>query len=309
MPSPSVCAVVVTFNRKNILIDCLFSLIRAERQPDKIVVVDNASTDGTADLVRQTFPQIFIVQLAENTGCAGGFKAGIAAALLSGCALIWLMDDDHVGRPDTLLRLSEAAEYSDYGVFGCVLLSPADERTLTSRFVVAGRLCCTYQELLSASPSDGFIRQTPTPFNGVLYRSDVLRRIGLPDERLFIRGDELDYWLRLQQANIGAVIVVAARMSHPSMFHHEFSVAPFLPIRLTAHYTESLLKNYCLFRNRAFCFKKYKRYRTLIIDIPRYVLFFVVNRRADIRGLAFWVKAYLHGLLGIFGYERRYLSA
>ena len=309
MSSPSVCAVIVTFNRKRVLVDCLSALIAGVRQPDKIVVVDNASTDGTANLVREKFPGVLVVRLGENRGCAGGFKAGIQAALLSGCSLIWLMDDDHVARPDTLLRLSEAARNNGYGVFGCVLTSPNDENTLTSRFVLGGRWCFTYQELLSAAPLEGLIRQIPTPFNGVLYRSEVLERIGLPDERLFIRGDELDYWLRLQKANIAGAIVVAARICHPAMFHHEFPVAPFLRIRLSAHCTESALKNYCLFRNRAFCFKKHRRYRALLIDIPRYVLFFLVNRRVDIRGLIFWVRAYMHGLLGIFGYERRFLSA
>lgn len=310
MTKESVCAVIVTFNRRSVLDDCLSSLLGTDRQPDKIVVIDNASTDGSADFVRQKFPQVQIVQLEKNTGCAGGFKAGIRAALLSGCALIWLMDDDHVSRPDTLLRFLEAAaENSDYEVFGCVLHSPKEENTLTSRFVIEDRLCCTYEELFSAAPVDGLIRQAPTAYNGVLYRAEVLRKIGLPDERLFIRGDDLDYWLRLEKAKVRSVIVLAARMSHPAMHHHEFPVAPFLRIGLTAHCTDSPLKNYCLFRNRAFCFKKHRRYRTLILDLLRYPLFFLINRRVDVSGLMFWFRAYLHGLLGVFGRERRFLSA
>ena len=304
----SVCAVIVTFNRKQELRACLASLMRAERTPETLIVVDNASTDGTPDFVRHEFPDVQLIRLPANTGGAGGFKAGITAALQSGHGFIWLMDDDHTAEPGTLARLLETAERTPGDAFGPVLLSPDNSDMLTTSYFARGRVCRSYSELTSALGSDTLIRQFPTPFNGVLYRSDALRTLGLPDARLFIRGDDLDYWLRMQEEGLDAVVVSTARMHHPSMFHHDFVILRAAGFILTAHYTGENLKDYCLFRNRAYCFKKYRSYRILGLDVLRYILFFVITRRADFRGLFFWARAYVHGLIGRFGYERRFLA-
>src|SRR5437870_3094389 len=83
LPQGAVCAVVVTFNRKALLRDCLESLYKQSRVPDHIVLVDNHSSDGTLDMVREAFvnrpsgPQLSIVALAENRGGAGGFATGV----------------------------------------------------------------------------------------------------------------------------------------------------------------------------------------------------------------------------------------
>lgn len=304
----SVCAVIVTFNRKQQLYACLASLLQAERIPEALIVIDNASTDGTPDFVQQEFPGVQLICLATNTGCAGGFKAGISAALESSHDFIWLMDDDHTAESDALARLLEAAKRTDFDAYGPVLLSPGTSDTLTTRHFAGAHLCQSYADLTCALGPDALIRQFPTPFNGVLYRSDALRTLGLPDGRLFIRGDDLDYWLRMQEKGLRAVIVVAARMRHPSMFHQDFVVLQTAGFTFTAHYTGEMLKDYCLFRNRAYCFKKYGSYRILGLDVLRYVLFFLVTRRADFSGLFLWTRAYVHGLIGRFGYERRFLG-
>lgn len=305
----SVCAVVVTFNRKQLLGACLTSLLQAQRTPQTIIVVDNASTDGTSDFVEHEFPNVQLIRLAANTGGAGGFKAGIAAALKSGHDFVWLMDDDHTAEPDTLARLLEAARTTVFDAFGPVLLCPGDADTLATPYFAGGRLRYFYRDLTRELGPDGFIHRFPTPFNGVLYRSGALRILGLPDDRLFIRGDDLDYWLRMHAERLDACIVVAARMHHPSMFQQDFVVLDAAGFTLTAHYTGEILKDYCLFRNRAYCFKKYGSYRILLLDIIRYLLFFLITRRADFSGLFLWARAYTHGLIGRFGYERRFLRA
>ncbi len=233
----SVCAVIVTFNRKEQLAACLKSLLQAERIPEHIVVVDNASTDGTPEFVEHEFRAVRLIRVPTNTGCAGGFKVGIQAAFETGCELIWLMDDDHTAEPDTLAHLMRAARISECDVFGSVLLVPGKSDELTTLHTVAGRRCSSYPDLISALGPGAVIDQVPTPFNGVLYRANALRSLGLPDDRLFIRGDELDYWLRIQQKGLRAVVVASARMHHPSMFHQDFVVVRGLGRTLVAHYT------------------------------------------------------------------------
>ena len=99
----------MTRNRRDLLRECLGALAAQTQSPDAIVVVDNASDDGTADMVRADFPGADLVRLEENVGGAGGFHEGVRIAHERGHAWAWLMDDDTLPRPDALERLVEAA--------------------------------------------------------------------------------------------------------------------------------------------------------------------------------------------------------
>src|SRR3954447_10197137 len=71
------CAIVVTFNRRELLAECLQALLEQTLAPDEIIVVDNASSDGTAEMVRERFPQARLEAPTENIGGAGGFHHGL----------------------------------------------------------------------------------------------------------------------------------------------------------------------------------------------------------------------------------------
>ncbi len=79
--SPRVIAVMVTYNRQQLLLEALAAVLAQSRAPDSVIVVDNASTDGTAAAVRAQFPSVRVAGLARNTGGAGGFAYGMALAL------------------------------------------------------------------------------------------------------------------------------------------------------------------------------------------------------------------------------------
>jgi GT2 family glycosyltransferase len=108
MLAPVVWAVVVTYNRRALLEQCLDALRAQTRPPDRILVVDNASTDGTAEWVRGQ-DDVVALLLDENVGGAGGFHAGMRLAHAGGADWLWLMDDDTIPRPDALERLLEPA--------------------------------------------------------------------------------------------------------------------------------------------------------------------------------------------------------
>ncbi|MFC6933555.1 glycosyltransferase [Actinomadura yumaensis] len=108
--APRVAAVVVTYERRELLTEALGALAAQTAPPAVVIVVDNASTDGTADLVRERFASADLVELSRNTGGAGGFAAGTARALELDADLIWLMDDDTVPEPGALAALLEARE-------------------------------------------------------------------------------------------------------------------------------------------------------------------------------------------------------
>ena len=92
-------AVVVTWNRRLLLEQCLQALMSQTRACDRVLVVDNASDDGTAERLAAWGDRITVLRLDRNTGGAGGFNAGVRAAVQGGADRIWLMDDDVLPEP------------------------------------------------------------------------------------------------------------------------------------------------------------------------------------------------------------------
>src|SRR5262245_26374870 len=105
-----VTAVIVTYNRRALLLESLAATCEQSRRPDSVVVIDNASTDGTAEEVRAKFADVELVTLPRNTGGAGGFAYGMALALAGGADLVWLMDDDTVPEKQALAAMLEALD-------------------------------------------------------------------------------------------------------------------------------------------------------------------------------------------------------
>lgn len=91
--APTVCAVVVTHNRPDLLARCLDHLGAQSRKPDAVVVVDNASTDDTPEVLSR-FEDVHVVTLPENSGGSGGFHRGVQEAYRLGHDWLWLLDDD-----------------------------------------------------------------------------------------------------------------------------------------------------------------------------------------------------------------------
>jgi rhamnopyranosyl-N-acetylglucosaminyl-diphospho-decaprenol beta-1,3/1,4-galactofuranosyltransferase len=112
-----VTAVVVTYNRKELLAECLDGLFRQTRPVDRILLIDNASTDGTQEFLRQRgyldASAVEYVRLPANTGGAGGFREGMRRAYASDAEWIWLMDDDVEPVPDALETMLTYSGRSD----------------------------------------------------------------------------------------------------------------------------------------------------------------------------------------------------
>src|SRR5947209_6687626 len=116
-------AVVVTFNRKALLEQNLAALDASKPKPDHVLVIDNASTDGTPEMVREKFPWADLRTLPENVGGAGGFHAGMQTAYDGGAEWIWLMDDDTIPQPDSLAKLLAARERVPAGARSPLILA------------------------------------------------------------------------------------------------------------------------------------------------------------------------------------------
>ena len=109
----NVTAIVVTYNRLPLLKQCLAALRAQTVQGFTVLLVDNASTDGTADYIKTlAMPGLVCRNPGENLGGAGGFAYGIRAAAELGCEAVWIMDDDTLPEPDALAALLAAGNLS-----------------------------------------------------------------------------------------------------------------------------------------------------------------------------------------------------
>jgi rhamnopyranosyl-N-acetylglucosaminyl-diphospho-decaprenol beta-1,3/1,4-galactofuranosyltransferase len=183
-------AVVVTHDRRYLLTEALTAIRAQNRIPDAVVVVDNASSDGTARLVRERFPWTDLLELPHNTGGAGGFAAGIARALELGSTAVWLMDDDTVPAPGALEALLSAGEHGPALVASRVIWTDGRDHPMN-----------TPRTMPSAVPGCARIRSAS--FVSVLIDAGVIRERGLPVADYFLWNDDFEYTLRLLRGRLG----------------------------------------------------------------------------------------------------------
>jgi rhamnopyranosyl-N-acetylglucosaminyl-diphospho-decaprenol beta-1,3/1,4-galactofuranosyltransferase len=210
MPSsPRVIAVVVTYNRRELLLEALGAVQAQSRPADAVIVVDNASTDGTADAVRTQYPSVQLAELAHNTGGAGGFAYGLALALDSAADLAWLMDDDTVPEPGALEAMLDARARHP----GSPDHPDRPPALIASRVVwTDGRAhpmntprtkpFATKAELLSAQQA-GCLPIRSASFVSVLVDAGVCRQRGLPQADYFLWNDDFEFTSRLLRGNTG----------------------------------------------------------------------------------------------------------
>jgi rhamnopyranosyl-N-acetylglucosaminyl-diphospho-decaprenol beta-1,3/1,4-galactofuranosyltransferase len=193
--SGSVCAVVVTFNRKDLLPGCLTALRSQTRPLDQILVVNNHSTDGTEILLGAEFADLPALHLVENRGGAGGFQAGMQWAYEQGHEWIWVMDDDIVPYPGTLEMM---LQYEDLSHF---IHSRREwpDGVINSLEAIWDLSSCSpinYGNDLSFEGNDRpWISVNYANFEGALVNRSVIDKIGYPDPRFFIFADDIVYGL------------------------------------------------------------------------------------------------------------------
>lgn len=213
--SQRVAAVVVTFNRLEKLKTVLAHLRAQTTPPTWIVVVDNASSDGTAEyLAAQDDATLDITTLTSNTGGAGGFATGMERAYDLGADLFWLMDDDCYPSATALETLvaghADAMETMPGGVpFACSLVY-FDDTELAEMNIAAPDWKWAR---LWAHGQRSFLVQTCS-FVSALYTRETVERIGLPLREYFIWFDDAAY-ARMASVGIGpGVCVLDSKVIH-----------------------------------------------------------------------------------------------
>ena len=214
--SPSTVAIVVTYNRKLLLQKCLRSLL-GQTQPCDVVIVDNASSDGTHDMLHASgmldHSRIHYLRIDENKGGAGGFQRGLSFAMSQKWQWFWLMDDDALPEKDALENLFKYAT-NPQNVYGSVAFEQSNNcgKTNLSWPVLLLRNGERINQIANLSDVEAV---DSIPFLGFFLHRGLIERIGLPDGDFFINADDLEYSLRAQNGGAKLLLVKASRIQHP----------------------------------------------------------------------------------------------
>lgn len=293
--SPLVSIIVLNYNGKQYIENCLSSLLHSDFKNYEIIFVDNASTDGSADFVRKHFPKAKIIQTKTNLGFAEGNNIG--ARYSTGTYLIFLNNDTQV-TPHWIAGMVESVQSdATVGLCGCKVLL-LDRKNVID--VIGGFVCDIFGAGLNAL---GHLEIDNHQYDGVteifsivgaslLIKRETFEKIGGFDSSYFLLGEDIDLSWRAQIAGYKIIVNPSAIVYHKSMGtikrqekHSKRAELRFLSERNTLR---SLLKNYSL--------------STLLKVIPCYLIlllfemtFFVIAQKvcfvfADIRSIIWNIR-------------------
>jgi rhamnopyranosyl-N-acetylglucosaminyl-diphospho-decaprenol beta-1,3/1,4-galactofuranosyltransferase len=198
-----VCAVVVTHNRHDLLTECLDRIQRQSHPPDQVLVVDNASTDGTAAML-DARNGLEVLTLSENLGSSGGFARGLRRAHEHGHDWIWLLDDDTFadeGCLEALLAGARRAPRPPSLVCSVVRWRDESLHPMNRPWLRVGRRA----EFAEAAAAGLALIRTSTWVSTMVSRGAVAEH-GLPPAHFFVWLDDMEYTGRLLRDRSGYMV-------------------------------------------------------------------------------------------------------
>lgn len=232
----TIAAVVVTYNRLVLLKECLDAISRQTYQVSSIIVVNNASTDGTTEFLQQIDDKQLVVKSFEkNIGGAGGFAEGISIATKMGVDAIWIMDDDTIPQADALhylVRILSNKENIGFVNSKVVWTDGSIHQMNIPGYVHHDDLGGGIYAVRSAS------------FVSLLVPSKIVREVGLPYREFFIWVDDAEFTSRIVKAGYKGYFTTSSVVVHKTATNYGASIKTATP--------ESAWKFYYYMRNGIF---------------------------------------------------------
>ena len=283
--------VIVTYNRKELLVKCLEAISQQSYSYDKVILVDNASTDGTIEYLESKkildHPKLILLKQTENTGGAGGFSAGMKYAFEHGADYVWMMDDDAIPHPTALEELMRYA--TPEHIYGSLAVNGEDTAWATT-------LLANNKTVHLKNHVPELAEVQSLPFLGFLTSKEIYQNIGLPDASYFIAADDVEYCMRAQHAGHKIFICGQSQIEHPKSDRYEFN---FLGKKITCLNLVAW-KRYYDTRNRLLIAKKYYGFKLYTQTIPSLILRLFIALNTDNNSLK-QLKAFFAGFYdGVF---------
>ncbi|HIX08139.1 MAG TPA: glycosyltransferase [Candidatus Borkfalkia faecipullorum] len=208
-----ICAIVVTYNRKEMLVECIKALQTQKYNSFDILIVDNASTDGTKEYIADYLKENnYYINTGANFGGSGGFYYGMKYAYEHGYDWLWIMDDDVIPTPAALGELVSHLKYVKTLSFLASAVYSKDNKALNtpeiSRYSTNGYLFW-YDKL-----EYGMVSLAHATFVSLLINRKAIEKCGLPCKDYFIWGDDTEYTMRIIGRFGAAYMVGSSKVYH-----------------------------------------------------------------------------------------------
>jgi GT2 family glycosyltransferase len=211
---PLVFVIVVNYNGIKYLKTCLSSLEHQTYPNYRIIMLDNSSTDNSVEFTTKYFPKIFLIQEKKNYGFAKGNNHAITYALDLKAKYIFLVNNDTEATPDLLEKLVKAAEGEvSIGIVGPAVFDLKNKSSVLEMGMAVDKFG---YPLALKSPSEKSARLFFVSGCAMMVKSEVLRKIGLFDERYFMFAEDFDLCWRGWLSGYKIIVVEAAKIYHAS---------------------------------------------------------------------------------------------
>lgn len=243
----NIAAVVVTYNRKELLRQCIQKLLNQKEISCDVFVIDNASTDGTAEMVKEEFdcPQVIYHNTGSNLGGAGGFQFGVKKAVEAEYEYVWIMDDDTFVEENALRAfmdtdkdlkgnwgfLSSVAYWTD----GNICRMNIQKRNIF-KHIGKKEYAMKYAPIKMCS------------FVSLLVKTKVIKEVGLPIGEYFIWTDDYEFTGRISK-KYPCYVVPESRVVHAMKRHTRVDFA--------TDSTDRMERYHYIYRNDVHCYRQY----------------------------------------------------
>ncbi|PUA31628.1 MAG: family 2 glycosyl transferase [Zestosphaera tikiterensis] len=342
MGKPRICAVVVTFNRRELLLKCLEALRRQTYPLDAIFIVDGPSTDGTPEAlleygyIKELPPkkgslswettnsiygrdkaniEVHYVRLYSDVGGSGEFHEGIKKAYVRGCDWIWLMDDDAEPKEDALEKLTCYLNLPNAIALSCLKIDENGNVIYPHIGYLQFEHVIKHHIIKPISDSNyrgrEFVEIDFSSFVGLLLNSRAVKNIGLPDKRFFITQDDVEYCIRLNLRNVGKIYLIPKSViTHKeSLKKKDLIEKRFLGRRFYRIPYNKLWKTYYGLRNFIYLGRIYSKNQiTFISELLSWyiksIIKIIIFDDFKIKRIWFLTSAVTDGLKGVFDNEK-----
>lgn len=289
MKKNEVCAVVVTYNRREHVRKCITGILNQREVCCDLIVLDNGSTDGTEEMIRTEFSDCKLIyqNLGENIGCAAAQAKGIKKATLDGYRYIWLMDDDVYPHEDTLCELMKANKEleGEWGILSSVAY------WLDGSICEANRQKKTlFRFMDNMDYTKRFVKVCMVSAASMFINVEAVKKVGVPISEYYIYTDDYEFSSRIGR-EYPLYVVTGSKVTHAMKNNMKVNIVKD---------TEERLDRYrYLYRNDVHCYKKFgmKGYLYLITKfVYTFCLVLFKEKSKKIEKLRILIKGYRDGM-------------
>ncbi len=231
--NPKVAIIILNWNGLKDTLECLSSVKKIDYPNYCIIVVDNGSTDGSQKVLRESFPDITIIENAANLGYAEGNNVGIRVALQNAAEYILVLNNDTVVDDKILDNFLTAANRSPRcGIFGGLIYYYSDRNRIcfgkTKWNVKRGDFDIIDKDIMQNDNQISYYWETDYVCGAALFiREQVIKKIGLFEPKFFLCWEEVDFCTRAAKAGFTCLIVPNAKIWHKGAVSFNGLSSPF----------------------------------------------------------------------------------